>query len=579
MKRLILIGVLILSLTMLAVPAFATPAQNLGGLANFYPEDTFLYFGFRTDTNFLDEIEALAARFTAVSGGDIGEFRAGLDSIAQEASENDEATFANTIQPLLGETGAFGIIDAAPMFDEDSSNDSDSGYLIAFSVTDRAALQSLFTNNETFAINYEAIEDSGDYAIFVPSADNHNREPAYLYFGNSVLLIATDMALFPQAELSARLSDNADFTDTLNMLPAGDYAAAGFLNINSLLASFSGAMEGDFNSNEMMAQMMALYQEAYNGVGLGFTVLDQDHLIMDMAVNADMQAISESMGMPVPNFSEVDLGFASRISADAALAFFYPNLAAAIEQGIGQFDAAMAMQQQMLAEMGADPDELEDIEGQLAMLQFGIQAVTGGTLEESFGWATGQMALAAGIDFSAFPNGLNSTPTRNPINLIFVAENVDGGAQRLYDGLSTFLEGAASSSSDLVITSKELVNGEGINISIVMDDTPFPFEVQIVITDQIFAVGTPDYVEAALAGDGGLGASVAFQNATGVMLGETPFYGYLSIASTANVLGVVAGRAASVEVLSLFESASMSAHIEMPNNTTARYVISLVPGE
>ncbi len=579
MKRLLLIGMLILSLTALALPAFATPVQNLGGLANFYPDDTFLYFGFRTDANFLDEIEALAARFADVSGGDIGEFRAGLDQIAQEASENDEATFADTIQPLLGETGAFGIIDAAPMFDEDSSNDNDSGYLFAFSVTDRAALQNLFTSNGNFSTNYEALEDSGDYAIFTPSANNNNNAPAYFYFGNSVLLIATDMALFPQAELSARLSDNADFMDTMNMLPAGDYAAAGFLNINSLLTSFSGAMEGEFQSSEMMMQMMALYEEAYHGVALGFTVQDQDHLIMDMAVNADMQAIADGMEMPVPNFSEVDLGFASRISADAALVFFYPDLAAAIEQGVSQFDAAMEMQQQMLAEMGADADEIEDVENQLAMLQFGIQAVTGGTLEESFGWTTGQTALAAGIDFSAFQGSSNGNPTRNPINLIFVAENVEGGAQGLYDGLINFLEQMSSSSDDVVVSDKALVNGEATNISITVDDTPFPIEIQIAITDQIFAVGTVDYVEAALAGDGGIGASAAFQNATSIMLSETPFYGYVSIASTADFLGAMAGSAASMEVLSLFESASMSAHIELPSSTTARYVISLTPGE
>ncbi len=579
MKRMVLSGVLVLALSILALPVFAVPTQNLTSLANFYPEDTFMYFGFRTDAAFVDEIEALAGRFADAEGGDTRAFSEELDAIAQAMTNDPEATFAESIQPLLGSVGAFGILDGEPLFDDNNANNIDSGYLIALSITDRAVVQSFFSNNAAFMSEYEAIEDSSDYAIFGPNANNTARNPTYLYFGNNVLLVATDMALLPQAELSVRLSDNTNFSDTMNMLPAGDYAVAGFINPAGLLASLNETMADEFEDAEFLGNMFAMYAENYHGVGLGFTVLDQNNLIMDVSLNADLEAAAESMGMPLPEFGAVDLAFASRVPANAALVVFYPDLAQAISQGVEQLGTMMEMQQQMLEEMGVDSDQFENAEDQIAAMQAGIQMITGGTLEESFGWASGQGAFAAGIDFTAFPNGFNSPPTRNPIGVSFVAENVDGGAQQLYDGLTAFIERFASSAPDLAVSEKEIVGGEATNIAITIDDTPFPIEVQIAVTDSIFVIGTPDYVEAALTGDGGIGSTAAFQNAASVSLGDTPAYVYIALEPIVTRLGMNMSSGSSMQALGLFESMSFSGHIGLPSSTSIRYVFSLVAAE
>ncbi len=579
MKRNILAGVLILALSMLALPVFAVPTQNLAGLANFYPEDTFMYFGFRTDAAFFDEIESLVTRIADATGEDASEFGEGLNEIAQGLTGNPDSTFADTIQPLLGDVGAFGIIDANPLFDDRRSNDLDSGMLFALSITDRAAFQDALMSNETFMGLFTVVEDGDDYVIFGPSEDTENTEQGYMYIGSSVLLYATDMSLFPQAEFSARLSENANFTDTLNMLPAGDYATVGFINPAGMIATFSEMMTEEMGGEvDIFGDMLTSYQESLHGVGLGFTVLDQDNLTMDVSVNADLEAMAESTGMVMPEYGAVDPAFAARVPENAALVFFYPDLGQAISQASEQFSAVMEMQQQMMQEMGADPEDFDEVENQLAAMQFGIQMVTGGTLEESFGWATGQSAFAAGIDYSAFPNGLQGDPTRNPFNLSFVAENVEGGAQQLYDGLTSFLDGVASSADNIVISEKPLVNGEATNISITVDDTPFPIEVQIAVTDSIFAVGTPDYVEAALAGDGGIGATAAFQNAASVSLSDTLAYGYLTFEPIATLMRGMGGSAAT-DVIGLFESASFSGQVLLPSTTSIRYVISLTPAE
>src|SRR4051794_25533278 len=108
MKRLIVI-ILILGTALGALTLPAAAQTETTSLASYFPADTPIFISFRTDDQFIDLLDKLAAQIgTAVPGGLMsGSLRELLDM--QVANMQPGGTFAKTIRPWLGDMGAFGI--------------------------------------------------------------------------------------------------------------------------------------------------------------------------------------------------------------------------------------------------------------------------------------------------------------------------------------------------------------------------------------------------------------------------------------------------------------------------------------
>src|SRR5438045_603900 len=98
-KFTLLAALLILALGVLIVPAAAqAQVHDLTTLAQYFPADAPVYLSFRTDDDFIAQLDKLAAKFGSLmpNGQMPGSLQAMLDQMASQLAPN--GTFASTIR-------------------------------------------------------------------------------------------------------------------------------------------------------------------------------------------------------------------------------------------------------------------------------------------------------------------------------------------------------------------------------------------------------------------------------------------------------------------------------------------------
>lgn len=574
MKRPLIAAALALGMALAAVPTFAVPTPDLAGLARLYPESAFMYVGFRTDDAYIATLDSVVGRAAAAAGIPMGAETLLSDALDQLAASVDGqgGTFAGDIRPWLGDFGAVGMLSAEELFDDRGRGGDSPDMLIAFATLGRdqteawidARIPSSFTRT-----------DDGDYTLYAPPDERE----AWIYVGSDLMLISNTPSAFPQAEMRATLAEDADFQSALARLPAADYNIISYVDSAAAAAMIAQMDSADLRNDPQAQQMLESLQpalQAIRGTVFGFTILDSDSLTVDIAVDLDAAALAQLDTPVAVSFPAVDPAFAARVPAGAPLVILGTNLAASFTQGLEQ--------QLMLfgATSTADADQARQV---LAAVRAGVQGVTGLPLEEVFAWATGQYALAASVDMSSItgmfaPGG---QAQRNPLQFGLVLENVDGGAQALFDGLRRTLVGLDS--RELSVTDKEIVGGQAVNVTIAASrDVPFPIDLQMAITGDVLVLGTPDYVAAALSASGGLNDDPAFARSFSTALPDTPAFLYLATGPLRDLLSLFAmgagggASSASLEgVLNAFESMNISSALYDANSATVRAVITLAP--
>ncbi len=578
MKRPLIAAALALGMALAAVPTLAVPTSSLAGLARLYPESSFMYVGFRTDDAYIATLDSVIGRAATAAGiptFTMGTERLLSDTLDQLAASVDGqgGTFASDIRPWLGDFGAFGVLSAEGLFDDRGRGGDSPDMLIAFETLGRdqaeawidARIPPSFTRT-----------DDGDYTLYAPPDERE----AWIYVGRDLMLISNTPSAFPQAEMRATLAEDASFRSALSNLPAADYNIISYVDSAASTAAMLAQMDSADVQNDPQAQQMldslqpAL--QALRGTALGFTLLDSDSLTVDIAVDFDAAALAQLDMQAAGSFPAVDPAFAARVPAGAPLVILGTNFAGSFTQSLEQ--------QLMLfgTTSGADADQARQV---LAAVRAGVQGVTGLPLEEVFAWATGQYALAASVDMSSITGMFapSSQTQRNPLQLSLVLENVDGGAQALFDGLRRTLVGLDG--REISVTDKEIVGGQAVNVTIAASrDVPFPIDLQMAITDDVLVLGTPDYVAAAIGASGGLNDDPAFARSFSTALPDTPAFLYLATGPLRDLLALFAmgagGGASSASfegVLNAFESMNISAATIGADNVAVRAVITLAP--
>lgn len=549
MRRLLLIGLTILLVSVFALPAAAIPTSDLASMASYYPANAVFYVGFRTDQAFIDTLDGVISRVEQIgdpsaNGSNLLE---GLDEAAQTLTSNPSATFLETFRPLLGNIGAVGTTDAFPLIDEDPTNDDKAGIGVALQITDRAGvtalLQDMISANDANAMFVVESTDTAD--TIVPSDSNQMPVPYYFYVGNDVLLVGNTDAVLNSVSLTNTLAGSEDFNSTISQLPNGDYNIAAYLAIGPIaraqITSLE-AMTADMPElDAQMAQLDALsgVYDSINGVAIGFVILEEVHFTMDFYASIDSSAYLEQLGISpdvLAGFTPFDPAFASRLPADAAAVILSSNLGANI-------DNSLSTNLQMMGDMqGMGAEELE---AALNQINFVLRGATGLTLDEITASLNGQFALGLSINPEALMAGMmgggESTADLFGFGLVF--ENVDGGVQPLYDGIAQAVQQflPMAEESGITLEALDVQGGSGWTITIPPQttDLSYPLLIQMAVNDSVFVLGTPDYVTQALSADGGLAADASFQSSLSTSLPGAPAFLYLA-PSAVSILDLVA---------------------------------------
>lgn len=586
MRKLVGLFLIVFALAVLAAPAAAVPVTDLTALARYYDSESLMFASFRTDDGFIETLDALIARVSALMPADQQASTTSLRETLDNAFANypgGGGTFNEIARPWLGDTAAFGIKNLNSLFDSERNNDNDIPFLIAVANRDRAAAVEFFTQAfEVNGRNYQefTITDEGAYTLF--SSGLEFGQPPYLYIDDEVVLFSTGAELFPTGGLSAlSLANSEDFTEAFAALPAESYNVGVYINLPafvdsmmSMMNSMRGMGGSDFAQAAAMFQQLEATYAALGGQAWGFTIADGRSLTIDIAQAADLEAMLAAMPGSTMINTPVDLGFAARIPAGAPAVILSTGLGPALQNALSSAEA----QAEMLADStGADADEIIQA---LAQIDFAVQGVTGLDLQdEILSWMDGDYALYVTVspalgDISDVDDivGLDVLPAQ----AAFVVEtsNPELTAQ-FVSGIGAALE--AFGGDDITVTTEELGGGSAVVLTVPTPNVSYPVEVLFASNDSVLAIGTRGAVTYSLAPDGpSLADDPAFLEAQTYALTGTPGFLYFSGAGLDPLVSVVDVTSPSwnsdAEMLAFLLDLFHSSSITMQINDAAQIV-------
>jgi hypothetical protein len=522
MKRFVFL-LLALSLLAVVLPVAAQSTLDPAALAVYFPQNTPAYVSFRTDDGYIAALEAVRAHFNAVlpdpAMGDETLYDA-LDQLGPMTGSGE--TFAEAVRPWLGDSGAVGALSLDSMM----GNGGDGPFLIALSVTDRAGAQAFFES--LMPAGMADVEETAAYTLITPT---NTREPGAIYIDDQVLLITNKPDVLPiNGTPNPSLADNADFQASQSALPAGSYNIAAYVDYSALLQASMADMQamsqmpgmGEMaQSNAMMEEMLEGMLQAIGGMGVGFTILDDQALTVDVTLGINPIAFGEMMS-DMSDFPAFDPAFAQYLPSGTQLAIQGTNLSASVEMGLANLSTIAGLQSGMDGSAQGDPG---------AAIEFALQGTTGLDLQDDIlSWMSGQYAIGLSLDFEAIMEAAFSgdVPPR-ALQFAFVAENTSGeGAQALVAGLGQGLMQLALMAREegMTITQTTAGGQPAVEVSLQSPDMREPFELLIGGNDSVFVIGTPAMATAALSPDGSLNGDAGYQESVAWALPNSPVFLY-----------------------------------------------------
>jgi hypothetical protein len=585
MKRFLSLALLIVALSFAVLPAAAQsddtasiPLSDLTALARVMPDDAVIFGAFRIDDGYIAALDAAYDRIEAVLPGLVP--ATGLRDQLNELSKPLGGTFEQVFGAWLGDTAAFAIDDLEngmmPFGDFEES------ITLAVDITDQAAAVEYF--DFLIAIeNFRAekVED-GDTVRY---DDLTGDSPISIFVHPDMIIIGQASE---QMDRSTRLSMGYTFLEAFAALPQDAYNIGLYIDmaryfdilINTMDASMRGMSAGSFDSTMRLYDMMG---SLYGGMAMGFTILDERSFVMDASVAIDYAAYEDAFGIDALAYtpSPVDPAFARHIPVGTPLIMHGSDLAASYNGFIA------ALESQAISEVYSELG-IQDIDQIIGQLEFGVRGATGLTLEEIFGWMEGDYAIwlslssavtdatdveAALLQALPIDFGMVVDATPDPQ----AAAALVGGMERAFEFLAA--QSGRGSRTTIEVSEVEIEGAAGVTLTITDPNTAYPIEISAASNDEVFVLGTPRAVRAALNPMAGMDSDPAFVEAAGYLLPDTMMVVYaagggfarLSEAANANPQdeALLAG------VFAFLNSSSVSQTLDENGVGIARFVITL----
>lgn len=475
----------------LAVVGFAPiTAQSVDtDHAEFAPAETLFFATLRTDDGYIDTLDGLALDMLnqieaaippeLLAQAGLPETTAPLrDALDAAGFELAGADFETVFRSWLGDSASIAITVPDAM--------GDPGILIVADITNAQATENFMIEqiiaDETDL--YERTEENG-FVVYRSTEIN-----TYTAIGEDRLFIASMDEMLPlDGPLSDNLTGQAQFTATLDAMPAESYNILAYLNANAAARLSLNLATGEEPSAETTETL-----ENLGGAAIGATILDGRSLTID--------AIGE-VGTLLPAVGAIDPAFLSTLPAETDFLILGNDLRSAYESGIGGLND--------LAAAGAlDDTDPEDVDTLLQQLDGLLQMVIGVSFSEGvIDWMDGEYAIytSYAIPEPGAPSlatlGLDAAGEPQPIAVgleagIVIETSDPAASAELVSNLAPVLQQQGIPAVPVTI-------GESESILITFEDPSLdaPFELVISSNDSVFVAGTRTSAEAALNASGG----------------------------------------------------------------------------
>jgi len=573
MRKLILL-ILALVLALGAFPVAANvPIADLTELARYYPADTGVFLSFRTDEDFIDEMDELldliGQRVPITQGQTLRDL---LDDFAAETVPDGD--FDSVFGNWLGDTVAFGVVDVDRLIVDDPRADDE--FLLVFEVLDRDAAET-FADEVTIrdsSTQYEKIVEDNGAIRYLPAFQS---DAMLLLVGNALLITnAGDAPARFDPDFGSALMSNDDFQNTLARLPEPDYNAVFYFDVSAMFDSTSQMIQESLAESGFGADMdVPAAFAAVGGQAIGLTVLDDLTLTVDLSFNiADPQAFEaatgEALDEPAP---PVDFAFAGILPADTALVLQGTNLGPSILQSFDDIEALgdQLDEQFQTGFLDSDQQGLTLLDDLFTFVRLSFQGMSGLSLEEAYGWMTG--------DFLLYANLLINEDEEARIdlgNFVQVPEGAEDAAEVLVDGAANLF-----TELDIVFRVDEDNNRLILpQFGDLLDDEDV--DVLLDRRGNLFAFGTRPTVMEAFRGQTLITATDTYRRASEYFLRHPNFMAYVNFEPLQDFARDLA-RGGNVNaslvfpVLRGFESASITVSQQDASTATLRLALTLAP--
>lgn len=573
MKRVVLVlALLLLVFGAVVIPAAAVPTADLTALSSVFPANTAIFAAIRTDDGYIETLDGVIARINQVlpASDQIDSLRETFEMGAGMMG----GSFDSVFRSWLGDTAALGV-DISLLIDEDDDND----YLaatLAIAVTDSAAAvefaRGLLSSQGNFDARY-TVEVSDGVTFFRPTTDGPRLDGVIPFMFTENYVVMGNLA--PVMNRMARLDTNARFSETMSALPLDDYNIALYIDSRALFDA-QMTMLSDMGDMAEMGETIGMLAGIINNlgsIGIGFTVVDGRSLTIDIASTAAPEAIAGALGLDAGSMvvaQPIDPAFARFIPAGTPIVTHVTNLSGAYDALLTGLRAGVSL--------GSDDEAVEEalaeIESGIAGVEFAIRGLTGLDLEDDIlSWMTGDLAIWLGptptfAQATSLSGGLaGGLPV--DFGILIDARADPDNAAALVEGLKSALTFAArqipaDSGTTITVADESIGGNAGVSATIVDRSLPFPIELVIGASADVFVIGTRAAAEAALDPGAGLDSDPAYQEALGYALADTLQLHYLAGAPFAPLLNLMPmeGGAddaqARVDFVSLLSSSSIS---------------------
>lgn len=578
MKR-VLVGIMLL-LALQISPAAATPLDELTRLAGNFPDDTQVFIAFRVDDAFFAAVDDVIARAGATAPelvGEVPSIRRALDDSALAMTRGEE-DFESLFRSWMGNTAALAVDNTAS-----AMMGGDVRALIALEVTDRDATEAFLDDYVAANGRFEKSERYGGTLYESESSFNSH----YLLLDDVVLATLSGQQSARSLNLRVRdsLAESEAFTAALATLPADQYNIVAYLNLPEIIAPIAafapmalgeGAPE-DFDLTPVV--------EALGALTFGFTMVDEQSLVMDASLIVNDPTVFLESGVPLGDLPALDLDFAAYVPSNAGILIQEQNLGGSImtliaaveEVGVQLEEAGLYPLLQGTRNPPYRPAELDvlqsfNLDDIATFIQQSFRGMTGLTLEEGLGWMSADYATYIGYSLTD-PNTLN-------LSLGVVTAVTDANAAAAFrDGLqNAFDQGGVvytTEGDNLVLSFLEDAFEEG------MRELAPEADLIIGLSDDVLVFGTRPSAEHALdPQDGGLAGTAAYQAARGAFLPDTHLLWYLSLPALLNpmrdtLISADASAAQLYALVDFIQSMSITANSDATGTGVVRFAITL----
>lgn len=589
-KIIILLFVIVLTLSALPMTVGATPISELTALASYFPAETPIFVSLRTDDAYFEELDGLYSTLASKLPGVVPplDVMSMLDLGASQIIPN--ADFKTAIRSWAGDTAAIGVLSLDNQVDQDRSNDEQGNYVLALTITNRAAAEDFLVNG----FNEQDIEFTqetvGNATIFEP--EYFNGEGAII-LRDDVLLAGTLAEVTMVNEgVASSLASNPEFGATLDLLPEDDYNIAAYFNLGDVLNS---AFENMPDSQGMSMGFFTSLSEVAGTQAFGITLMDGRSLVFDYAQKLGDASAIEALGLQIANLGSIDPAFAQHIPANAPLVIHSTNLKALVETSLNNLRQTITQAAEASPD-GGDTD-LQEMEEGIDTFNREFTKATGLDFEtDVVGWMTGDFAAFIRLSPQLADGRLTLAKLSQtlPVDFGIAIEATDGAAaQRTVEGLTQgllkALEMADAEEAASVEVTQETIGGANVTVITIQpsdsSDMPYPVDILMGANDQVFALGTRNAVNAILAPSNNLADDANFAEAAGYILANASSVLYLNPAPLLPLADLAGGFASGDEAdkqvaqiqaaINLFSSGTVSQTMDENGNSIGRMVLTL----